>query len=249
MIKWLLVGLLSLLSLLVVGGVGYGLYVALQPPMVTAKAAYLVNDAPSSWNLDGSYQPPTEREIIANRGTMVALMSSPSVLSIALQNPELERTFLRELEDPSKWLDEHLMVEFEGDSYLLEVWLAGPVEQADDLKTIVKAVSDAFYDEVLMKARFERSKDLDKLKSTYAEYQTQLREKLTQLARVRTELGEPAADSAEVRIRELEIQTLERTFQLLADKIQQMELDIDLPPQIALVDPVYIEDDDVTDFD
>jgi hypothetical protein len=169
---------------------------------------------------------------------MVAMVASPAVLSTALQNPSLQGTFLVNEPTPREWLEENLTVEFHGESELLEISLRGPEEAANDLKSIVDAVTQAFMDEVVMKDRFERSKDLASLEHTYAEYQMQLRQKLTELARVRTEAGD-----ADVRLRGLEIESLERTFTLLADRIQHLELELERPSQIKLVDPAHITQD------
>ncbi|WP_442482386.1 hypothetical protein [Aeoliella sp. SH292] len=239
--KSLLVGLLLLL---VLGTLGYGVYVASRPKVATAKAVFCVESAPSSWNLDGKTQPPTEREIRSFRESMSSMMVTPTVFTAALQNADLQGTFLSEKEKPLEWLEANMVAEFEGDSDLLVLRLEGPEEQANDLRAIVQAVSRAFMDEVVMKARFEGAKGLERLKSSYAEYQIQLREKLTDLATVREESGESAAGSADVRLRELEIESLERTFTLMADRIQQMELDLDRPSQIRILEAAYVTEDE-----
>jgi hypothetical protein len=239
--KSLLVGLLLLL---VLGTIGYGVYLASRPEVATAKAVFRVDSVPSSWNLDGKTRPPTEREIRSYRETLSSMMVAPTVFTAALQNADLQGTFLSEKEKPLAWLEANMVAGFEGDSDLLVLRLEGPEEQANDLRAIVQAVSQAFMDEVVMKNRFEGAKDLERLESSYAEYQIQLREKLTELATVRAESGESAAGKADVRLRELEIESLERTFTLLADKIQKLELDLDRPSHIKLVDRAYITEDD-----
>src|SRR5690606_29618891 len=115
-----------------------------QPEMVTAKAMFLAESTPASWKLDGESAEPSDRQISEFRQTLEAYCTAPSVLTAALQNPNLQGTFLSDVNEPYDWLEDHVVAKFEGKSALLAIRLEGLAEQAEDLRTIVEAVSQAF---------------------------------------------------------------------------------------------------------
>lgn len=183
--RWLLV---TFMGLLLAAGVGSALFF-LFPESDTAVARFLVSSQPEIRVYDDINTSGDSRDYKTYQATQVAMVRSPAVLALALQDTNLQNVaVLKAEENPQMWLDENLDIRFEGQSELLRIALTLD-EPQEDLRAIVQAVCNAYYDEVVMKNRFERSKTLDSLKATYAEYQVQLREKWDEYRQISQELG------------------------------------------------------------
>lgn len=227
-------GLLVLITL-----VSAGLAWWVQPSKVTAVANFLVQDRPES--LVYTLEEPSEQAIKRHRETQQALVTSPQVLNVALQNPVMQKIkWLRQVEDPLDWLSDNLETEYEGDSELLAIRLTGREEQATDLVAIVDAVCRAYEQEVLDAKRLEQHKIRDALELTASRLGEEVRDALKKLQSLRKGLGE---DAPEVVMLDRDIKRKFVVLDDLVSRIDQRKIELAAKPQISWTQHAFIEQD------
>jgi capsular exopolysaccharide synthesis family protein len=116
--------------------------------------------------------------------TQMAMLKSRSVVNTALQQPDIKK--LRkviEQKDLVEWILENLVVQFLGDSEIMEISLGGDLPS--ETTALVNAISKAYLEEVVNRdqnARTQRHQRLKELSKTYADLTKSRREDLRKLA-------------------------------------------------------------------
>ena len=122
------------------------------------------------------------------KGTQMQLLTSDFVLIAALRNPTVANLdLLKQEEDPVRWLAKTLQVESPEKAEILRVSLTSPDRNGG--AAIVQAVVDAYKTEVVDKERMGRVQRLAELDRVYAEQETELRNKRTELKKIAGQLG------------------------------------------------------------
>ena len=122
------------------------------------------------------------------KGTQMQLLTSDFVLIAALRNPAIaDLDLLKAEEDPVRWLAKTLQVESPEKAEILRVSLTSPDRNGG--AAIVQAVVDAYKAEVVDKERTGRVQRLAELDRVYAEQETELRNKRTELKKIAGQLG------------------------------------------------------------
>lgn len=99
-----------------------------------------------------------QAEFRVRKQTAQRQVTSPEVLTVALRDPAIAATAtLSEVENPVEWLAENLNVSESGTEFFT-IALSG--ERPEELARIVNAVTDAFWDEVVMGGRTDRAERL-----------------------------------------------------------------------------------------
>ena len=226
------------LVLLIVGSVGATVWWLWHPAQAEAQAHFLVKDPRPQWfSANQAAAPVSEREIIRHRETIVAMVKSMTVLNATLANPSVANTMLTGAESPLDWLTEHLVVEFEGDSELMVVELAGPPEHAEDYRVIVDAVCQSFSDEVVLKQRFERGRERDTLISITQKLREEIIQKIADLEKAKSE----GADLAQLEVRQLDIEMLKDSYINLQKRVESSDIELlQEDRSIELIEPAYL---------
>ncbi len=145
------------------------------------------------------------------KGTQMQLLTSDFVLIAALRNPAIANLeLLKQEDDPVRWLAKNLVVESPGNAEILRVGLTGPDQNG--VAAIVQAVVDAYKTEVVDKERIGRVERLAELDRVYAEQETELRSKRTELKKLAGQLGSGDKSALSVKEQfELQLYTEART--------------------------------------
>ena len=143
-------------------------------------------------------------DFLTMRNTTLELMRSKALLSRAVRKQEIaELPLMQKQADPVQWLQDNLQLRYPNDAELLEIALQGG--DLEQLKQVVNAIVDVYFQEVVEKARTERAKKEAKLKELYDKktgelenqrQRLQVLEKLTQqldadLKKIDTERNSP----------------------------------------------------------
>jgi capsular exopolysaccharide synthesis family protein len=110
--------------------------------------------------------------------TQVAMMKSRLVLGAVLQDPKVielksYQKVLREQGDPFEWLEQNVIVDFPGNSELLQVSMSGPIP--DDLAVVVNSVINKYMEVIVGREGSAHKDRVEKLHKLYEKYQTDLR--------------------------------------------------------------------------
>lgn len=84
--------------------------------------------------------------------------------------------------DPVQWMIKDLNVSFPNSGNVMELRYDGS-EDAKEMETVVQAIVDAYYEEVVIKERIERLRSYDDLAQVQRDMQKRLSDKMTQLKR------------------------------------------------------------------
>jgi capsular exopolysaccharide synthesis family protein len=104
------------------------------------------------------------------------LLASRLVIAAALRRPDVsELAIVREQRDPISWLQKELKIEFRAGSEFMQLSLGG--RQADELKVLLTAVTDAYLQEVVDRERNKQVQHLKQLEEVQAQYEESLRRK------------------------------------------------------------------------
>lgn len=246
MIKTLLrlVGVLAILGLMVCAGVGLWWWLRPSPP--AAEMEFLVRNRPDViwYGSPDAVAYPDLGDADTYRATVAARIKSHALLQAALNNPALQKIdALVSADDPVAWIEDRLSVEFEDDSEVLHVRLAGQLDDAHDLVVIVDAIGDAFVDEAVSSERLDRIRVRDALRATYNELRESVREKYAELFRLQEDLGDAANTSADVALRKHELDSLVETFHELGIVVQQCDVNLQADPRVQRMGKAYIDEE------
>lgn len=143
----------------------------LNRPRFRAHARMIVRRQPPKVLLEKGERDTSGDEYRAFRETQLALAKSQMVLNDALLDQTISRYHLISSQrDSVEWLQEHIIVEFVGDSDVMEISLRGhdPVEIAGIVNAVKAAYLDAAVDAVNRRRR-DRYTQLIKIRDSYSE--------------------------------------------------------------------------------
>jgi hypothetical protein len=213
-----------------------------QPKRVVVTALFEVGR--SSRELMGG-APYDEREFEVFKATQRAKLGSFYVLQAALRNPGLASLpVFQGKRDPVAWLQEHLEVEFPGESELLAIRLRGPASHANDLIRIVDEVATAYENEVVFADAQTRLNTRDLKAASFKKLEEELAEKMQLIVDMKTELGSEAGDSVEIKLRQLEIDTLLEIVREIRRSLEWNDIEASAPPRIKKIQPAVPSWDD-----
>lgn len=171
--RWLLALGMGLLA----AGIGAGVLWFLFPESATAFRYFQVESSEQAI-IDSSLN--TGRgDFDIYRQTQVVLIKSMRVLESALRSGDLgDLSYFDGVEeaDRSRYLAEELRVQFPQGSEVLEIRLSGAAP-AEELKSIVEAVSKAYLDEVIFEGKIQRQRPRDILVASYRDLDEEIKRK------------------------------------------------------------------------
>jgi hypothetical protein len=235
----------STLIALVVAGLFFGsiaLYYGLRPGQVTVTALFSVS-SDSSPILDEE-QPFDPREFQIVQRTQQALLKSYFVAQAALRGPGIETlAVLAPHDDKVQWLIDNVDVKFMDNSEILSVSLTGPADDAEDLRQLVDALSEAYLKEVVFDQRQRQLVVRDAMQQSLAGLDDEIRQKLEVLHDLTKDLGAGAKESVELAVGQREVDILQQIQTKLATRIRHLEFQDHAPARIRRVQKATIEKD------
>jgi succinoglycan biosynthesis transport protein ExoP len=136
----------------------------------------------------GNYRIESDKEFEVYKQTQVSLIKSRLVLDAALGKPGVNRlSIVQHEDDPLEWLQRELVVKFMRDSEILRISLRS--RNAEEAEDMVKAVQEAYMDEIVFNERKEALVRSDILKRSYRQNMTSIKEKAEELMRLQEEVG------------------------------------------------------------
>lgn len=189
--RWLMA---TVLGTLLSAAAAVALYF-LFPQTNSASAQFQVSSDPLSLLDKTAVQTTTDYDIF--KGTQIALLKSPFVLNKALRNEQFNIAglpFFDDAEDKVEHLQNELLVSFPSNGEILEVTLAGPHEKKE-LKAIVEAVCNAYYDDVLYRDNTARVRPLQILQKSLKDLKETVYDKMTDYQSLAKEAGSSAVYS------------------------------------------------------
>jgi capsular exopolysaccharide synthesis family protein len=126
-----------------------------------------------------------------------AMVKSRLVLQTALRSPGvMQLSFIKSAADPIEYLQRELKADYKASPEFLTISLSG--QNPDELKTLVKAVSDTYLNEVIDKERQLRLARLGQIKDLLSKYNQGLSDKEQTLRKLKKDIGsgDPAAIGA-----------------------------------------------------
>jgi capsular exopolysaccharide synthesis family protein len=122
------------------------------------------------------------------KSTQQQLVTSPFVITAALRKPEVAKLrCVQEEIDPVAWAAQQLKVTFPGDAEIMMVGLTG--KNPEEVTTLVRAVVDAYVDEVVNVERNQKRHLLSERDRVYTDKETEIRSKQTNLSALAKQLG------------------------------------------------------------
>lgn len=202
-----------------------------KPRRVVATTLFQVDRGESGGFSD---EPPlNSQEFEILKKTQIAKIKSNYVLTAALRTPSISAlTPFAGRADPVEWLQEHLDVDFPGDSEVLSVRLHGLKENSADLVLIADAVAKAYQAEVVDEMRQRRLNDRDLLARNLENLNREIKSKLEMLFDISREAGRPLSnnnaieqlDAKQFKLNATELLRLESEFALAeAEKAAKLE--------------------------
>ncbi|MGI9455545.1 MAG: hypothetical protein ACR2NU_03240 [Aeoliella sp.] len=226
---------LLILTALICGGLAW----FVQPKQVVVEAIFRVRSQPGSrlHALDGGERRLSEEEVDVFRATLQELATSQNVIQAALTDPALVgNALLRATDDPLDWIKNHLETGVEGASELMTLSIEGREERSADLHAIVDAVADAFNEEVVTRRKYDRMKTRDSLSLILSKRNKELREKINERNFIASELSPEERDSsAELIIRNAEIEVLSKVAAEVAEQIERWDIELRVRPRVELM--------------
>lgn len=185
--RWLLT---TCMSLLVGSGVAVILY-NLIPESRTAEAQYKVAESPIT--LIDAKSANLTRDYDIFKATQIAYIRSSLVLNAALRKPGINNLpMFDDADDKIDWLRSELVISYPNDSEILNISMSGDFPK-ENLKSVVEAVSRAYYEEVVFAEDGIRQKPLQILKGTLAILSDQIEDKMRAYQNLAKESGTSAA--------------------------------------------------------
>ena len=212
-----------------------------QPNRVVATALFEVRG--SERKLMGD-QPYDELEFEIVKKSQLAKLSSYYVLQAAFRNPGVAALpVFQNQPDPVAWLQENLEIDFPQDGEILAIRLRGPESHTNDLVLIVDAVAKAYEDEVVFDDTQTRLNTRDLKAMSLKKLRDELADKMQQLQDVKKEVGTAAGDSVDIKLRQLEIDTLTVMVRETSLSLERDDLEANAPSRIEKVQPAVSRSD------
>ena len=133
--------------------------------------------------------------------TQALSMRSPFVLNAALRQSEVLalEIYQREKKNPIRWLQENLVVNYPNDAELMQVSLTDNDKR--EVTTMVRAIVNAYMNEVVEQAKAEKHRALAELENIYAEKKDEARAKRDQLKRLAEQLNTADKQAIDIKTR------------------------------------------------
>ncbi|TWT47265.1 polysaccharide biosynthesis tyrosine autokinase [Botrimarina hoheduenensis] len=238
--RWLLATCMSTLAGLAAGA---GLWL-LFPETFSAKAYYKVASDPVTLVDSRAANQTSDFDVF--RATQIASIKSPYVLSAALRNSNIGRhKFFPQnpSDDKVMWLRDQLQVSFPNDGELLEISVAGPYPR-EELKEIIEAVSESYYNEVVYRDRVLRQQPLQILKESFADLEEEIRDEMIAYQQLAEDSGTSAAYSdgfdPETKLMLAEITRMQGEQMKLQTQLMQATMEYQIFER-QINDPSYID--------
>ena len=170
------------------------------------------------------------------RRSQVELMRSKSLLIRMLRNPSISKgTFLDRSADPVEWLQKNLQFDFPNDAELLRIRLW--TNDAQDGVTVVNAVVDTYFREVVEKDVLDRNKAEQRLQQLSEEFTDQFVRDKKDLVNLETSLGaEAAARSPEVEVRQAKLRQRQEQLADVGRQLFRLRLQKQAPMRVQRLD-------------
>jgi hypothetical protein len=207
---------------------GTATWFLMPPPKVTARTMlYIAETAPNIlYELDKARGSTFMR-------TQMSFLRSPFVLRAALRDPEVTKlSMIRQLEaegiDPQQWLEEKLEVEAQGAEFL-RIGISG--DKPEELKTLVRAVTRAYMQQVVGEAPRKRKEQLEKLKAVRKRFLKDLKNLQDKLKPAEEKLGviDPEILAAQQKLAEAELQTAKKEYIQARTARRKLQVELGLP--------------------
>ena len=235
----------STLIALVIAGLFFGsiaLYYGLRPREVTVTALFHVSS--ESYPVLDEEQPFDPREFQVFQRTQQAFLKSYFVAQAALRGAGIEAlAFLAPHDDKVQWLIDNVDVKFMNNSEILSVSLTGPADDAEDLRQLVDALSEAYLKEVVFDQRQRQLVVRDAMQQSLAGLDDEIRQKLEVVHDLNKELGAGAEGSPELAVAQRDVDILQQIQTKLAMKIKRLEFEDSAPARIRRIQKASIEKD------
>jgi hypothetical protein len=241
----LILGIVAMASVLALSG--WFLFWLFSPTRVSATALFQVSRVRPSILKDEERQRRDIENFPIVQRTQLAYLSSHYVLQAVVRNPGIAAlSILQPAEDPVKWLQENLKVEFLKEGEILSISLEGPEEQSEELKLIVDAVAKAYTDEVLYKIAQENLVVQDvkvKIASKLAEQiDRKLRESEASDATsdVKTIDIKATPDWSDITLQRIDLSILIETYRDVRRSLEHDEIEAKAPSSIKQVQQAVV---------
>jgi len=162
--------------------------------------------------------------------TQARLLRSSFVLMAALRDPDTANLrVIHTQPDPVRWLQERIKVEFPEDSEIMEVSLSG--HEPNEISALLRAVVQAYRDEVVDLERCKLRTRLAELHIAYADRETQIREKRKTLRELAERLNPAPPGSPRFKAAELEYLDSCREMVRLRQELTQARAELKVQQQ------------------
>jgi hypothetical protein len=129
------------------------------------------------------------------------------------------------------------VVEFPGNAELLAIRLRGPEANVNDLVRIVDEVAKAYENEVVFEEAQIRLNTRDLKAASLAKLRANLAKKMQLLQDMKEEAGAAADGDVEIKLRQLEIDTLLEVARETSRSLEWSDIEASAPPRIRKVQP------------
>jgi len=156
----------------------------------TSQAVALFSVSSEKQSLMGDARVTSAKDFDILQRTQLAYLKSYFVIQAALRAPGMEALGILASEpEKVQWLIEEITPSFQQNSEILSIALTGDSADAEDLRKLVDAVSDAYLNEVVFKERQQRFLVRDALQNSFNKLSDEIRNKLDAQNLLRQELG------------------------------------------------------------
>lgn len=239
--RWLLASCMGLL----LGTTAAGALYLLFPETNSATAQYQVSSSPLTLLDKGSTTQTKEYSVY--KSTQVAYLKSPMVLMAALgaDGAKISRfKMFKGIEEAERvaWLRDQLQVSFPSRGEILEITMAGPYDK-NDLKAVVEAVCQAYYDTVIFQETAGRQLPLKLLRDGLQTVAKQVEDKMINYQALAKDSGADAAYQGidpETKMMLSEVQTLHRRRREVTSSLTEATTQFKIFEQL-INDPSYQE--------
>src|SRR5579864_3172058 len=184
--------------------------------------------------------------------TQANLVHSEFVLRAAMRDSKIGNTeTLKRVDDPIRWMEENILVEFSENSEIMKVSMTGDIPQ--DLADIINAVLNAYMKEIVLKEQLQKKSELDQLENIQRSLDQMLTNKRQNQAAKNntTEPGSAAAENETVKI-----QIGREQFARMTEELRQTDMAFtvaqgqwkDLQARLAKLDTQEVSPQDLEDF-
>ena len=202
--------------------------------------------------LDSAGGRDTAAEFEVYKATQAEFLKSDIVIIAALRSPRiLGFEIIKNQADPVTWVANRLRVEFPANAEIMQASLSA--DNAVEAATLLNTIVDSYFLNVMDRERALRGLRLAEIEKAYAENEVLLRDRSEKLKQLAKELGIPEGEvlgrgrkqaseaapaahvSIDVEIRRMEIESLERLLNRLADERANLRIELRAQSRVAIL--------------